>query len=52
MVIQGFLSRDLEESEMIGKTYPNIIRWAIDVDTKSLELTLKRFNIVNISKTL
>lgn len=48
MVIQGFLSRDLEESEMIGKTYPNIIRWAIDIDTKSsgvhtksLELTLK-----------
>ncbi|MEE3079420.1 MAG: hypothetical protein VX341_08810 [Bdellovibrionota bacterium] len=47
MVIQGLLSRDLEESEIIIKTYPNIIRWAGDIDekssgihTKSIELEL------------
>ncbi len=35
MVIQGLLSKDLEESEMIAETYPNILRWARDIDEKS-----------------
>ena len=35
MVIQGLLSKDLKESSMIVEEYPNIIRWAKDIDERS-----------------
>lgn len=43
MIIQGFLSPDLEESELIGKSYPELVRWYKDVNTATQKERLTEF---------
>lgn len=35
MIVQGFLSSDMEESQWIQDTYPNVVRWFKNVDEMS-----------------